>query len=75
MDLMLTSFGDSHLPRRSRRNTDIFYRMPPAALSTAGIEFMPDYAALLLADRVVADTQRRRAKPRGRVTSKPIVSH
>lgn len=55
MDLILSSFGVSHRRRRERRNADIFYRMPPAALATAGHDFMPDYAALLLADRIVID--------------------
>jgi hypothetical protein len=55
MDLILSSFGVSHRPRRERRNTDIFYRMPPVALATAGQDFMPDYAVLLLADRIVID--------------------
>jgi hypothetical protein len=55
MDLMLTSFGVSHLRRRERRETDMFYRMPPASLAAAGQGFMPDYAALLIADRIVID--------------------
>jgi hypothetical protein len=55
MDLMLTSFGASHLPRRSRLDTDIFYRMPPATIATSGQQLMPDYALLLLADRMVLD--------------------
>lgn len=55
MDLILTSFGVSHLRRRERRNTDIFFRMPPASLASAGQEFMPDYAALLITDRIVID--------------------
>jgi hypothetical protein len=55
MDLMLTSFGVSHLPRSDSSNADIFYRMPPASLASAGQEFLPDYAVLLLADRIVID--------------------
>lgn len=55
MELMLTSFGLSHLPRRERRNTDIFYRMLPASIGSVGQELMPDYAALLVADKIVID--------------------
>ncbi len=57
MDLMLTSFGASHLSQCERRNSDIFHRMPPASLASAGQEFLPDYAALLLADRIILDTR------------------
>lgn len=34
----------------------MFYRMPPASLSRTGSHFLPDYAALLLADRIVLDS-------------------
>jgi hypothetical protein len=55
MDLVLTSFGVSHLQRRDRRDRDIFYRLPPVSLASSGQEFLPDYAALLIADRIVID--------------------
>ncbi len=57
MELMLTSFGLSHLTRRERRDTDIFYRMPPASIVSSGQELMPDYAALLVADKIVIDSK------------------
>lgn len=55
MYLMLTSFGVSHFTRRDRRNTDIFYRMPPASLACASQDFMPDYAVWLVANRIIID--------------------
>ncbi len=55
MELALTSFGLSHLPRRDINNPDIFYRMPPVSLSEASQFFTPDYAVLLLAHRVILD--------------------
>jgi hypothetical protein len=55
MDLIFTSFGVSHLPQRARRPTDVFYRMPPASLDISGSALVPDYAVLLLADRIVID--------------------
>ena len=55
MELMLTSFAISHLERRARRETDLFYRMPPVSLGRLGQDLAPDYAALLVADRIVVD--------------------
>lgn len=55
MELMLTSFGLSHLTMRERSDTDFFYGMPPASISSTGQEFLPDYAALLIADKIVLD--------------------
>jgi hypothetical protein len=57
MDLILTSFGLSHL-ERNPNSTDIFYRMPPVTLAeTTGTGFMPDYSVLLLCDRIILDLQ------------------
>jgi hypothetical protein len=33
-----------------------FYRMPPVSMHTFSSTFMPDYAALLLSDKVILDT-------------------
>ena len=61
MDLMLTSFGLAHYSNRRRyldraaKADEIFYRMPPAAIAETGQHFLPDYATLLLADRVILD--------------------
>ena len=55
MKLLITSFGTSHLPRRNDNNPDIFYRMPPVSMSSMSQPFMPDYATLLLADKIILD--------------------
>ncbi len=58
LELLLTSFGLSHLSYRHGEEvsrTDIFYRMPPASLSMMGMELMPDYAVLLLAEKIILD--------------------
>lgn len=56
MDIILTSFGLSHLDN-TNKSSDRFYRMPPAALSTLGRGFIPDYAVLLLCDRIILDEE------------------
>src|SRR5262245_18068517 len=58
MDLILTSFGLSHAPRSNNEGSNIFYRMPPVSMaSRATTAFKPDYAVLLLCDRVILDAQ------------------
>lgn len=54
-EVLLTSFGLSHLPRRDTDNPDIFYRLPPTSMAHANSPFMPDYAVLLLCDRIILD--------------------
>ena len=55
MKLVLTSFGTSHLDREQNDDTDIFYRMPPVSMSDIRHGFLPEYAALLLADTLILD--------------------
>lgn len=57
MEIILPSFGLSHLRRRYKVNRDIFYRMPPVALSNLGSGFIPDYAVLLLCDQIILDEE------------------
>ncbi len=55
MDLMLTSFGVTHIKSLNEEGDGFFDRMPPALLADECQEFMPDYAALLFADRIIID--------------------
>ncbi len=55
MELILTSFGVSHLQDHDTEEVGIFSRMPPVSMSEATQPFMPDYAILLLADRIILD--------------------
>jgi hypothetical protein len=53
--LILTSFGATHLATSG--SPEFFYRMPPADMSENARSLRPDYAALLVAEQVVIDTQ------------------
>lgn len=58
MKTLFTSFGIDQMPginsfRRLPR--ELFYRMPPVDMRRFGSVFMPDYAVLLLCDRIVMD--------------------
>ena len=57
MELILTSFGTSLLSLGKEKNSGLFARMPPLALSQTCATFMPDYPTLLLCDRVVLDAE------------------
>jgi len=57
MKLLLTSFGLSHLNNKGDDNINMFYRMPPVAMSSVGQQFLPDYVTLLLANKVIIDCQ------------------
>ncbi len=54
MELILTSFGISHLPQQPRERIDLFYRMPPIWMNRS---FMLDYAILLLCERIIIDSE------------------
>lgn len=55
MQLMLTSFGVAEEEIESSKDRSLFYRMPPVSMHTAKNVFMPDYAALLLCEKVILD--------------------
>lgn len=57
MKLILTSFGLSHLTRKSEEDKNLFYRMPPVSMSQFNQSFLPDYSTLLLADKIIIDSQ------------------
>ena len=57
MEILLTSFGASHLPPYRLENADSFYRMPPLTMSTTYNDLVFDYSMLLLFDRVILDTE------------------
>jgi len=57
MELILTSFGASHLPPRRVQNAGVFYRMPPVSMSDITRGFIPEYAVLLLCERVILDAE------------------
>ena len=57
MDLILTSFGASHLEELRSKSSGIFHRMPPIGGSGDGPHFEPDFAALLVAERVIIDSK------------------
>lgn len=50
---MLTSYGITKELRNSLANESIFYLMPPIDMRAINNAFMPDYAVLLLCDRVI----------------------
>jgi len=56
MQILLTSFGLSHVPRRAEARPDAFYRMPPVSISQMTRDFMPDYSVLLLAEQIILDS-------------------
>jgi len=56
MQILLTSFGLSHLPWKSDKPRDFFDRRPPLSISLMHHQgVFPDYALLLLCDRVIMD--------------------
>ncbi|MCZ6624067.1 MAG: hypothetical protein O7B35_07540 [Deltaproteobacteria bacterium] len=62
MELILTSFGLSHLGLKGDEGPSFgdinpFYRMPPLRMSLAGRLPVPDFAVLLLCDRVILDSE------------------
>jgi hypothetical protein len=57
MDVLVTSFGLTPFGVRGKHRRSIFDRMPPTALDLTGQFLMPDYAVLLLCDRIVVDSE------------------
>jgi hypothetical protein len=56
MELMLTSFGIAEEEVEPTEDQSLFYAMPPVNMRHAcRNSFMPDYAALLLCDKVILD--------------------
>lgn len=56
MELILTSFGTTHYQQRDFKESQIFDRMPPISMSSSTNQyFRPDYAVLLLCERIVFD--------------------
>ncbi|MBD3343021.1 MAG: hypothetical protein GF353_28245 [Candidatus Lokiarchaeota archaeon] len=56
MELLLTSFGLSHIyPYEDNTNFDLFYRMPPIKMTKVGKNFLMDFSVLLLCDRLIID--------------------
>lgn len=55
MKIMLTSFGITPTYKRPVLSRYIFDRMPPIDMQSIGKTFMPDYAALLLCDKIIID--------------------
>ena len=54
MDMLLTSFGLSHL---APEKESLFYRLPPYTLSLVNRQLMSDFSMLLLCDKVIVDRQ------------------
>lgn len=52
---MLTSYGVTEELKDLLENESIFYLMPPIDMRAINNTFMPDYAVLLLCDRVILD--------------------
>jgi hypothetical protein len=57
MQILLTSFGISHLSHTDNLSSDLFFRMPPACMASAATKFRPDYPVFLLCDKVILDRQ------------------
>ena len=57
MELILTSFGLSHLRPVVSAHDDIFYGMPPVSWEQRRQLFVPDHAVLLLCERIVVDSE------------------
>jgi len=55
MQLMLTSFGVTEEDFEPSGDWSLFYRMPPVNMHTITNLFMPDYAVLLLCEKVILD--------------------
>ena len=54
MDMMLTSFGLSHVAPEKENH---FFRLPPYTLALANRQLMSDFSMLLLCDQVIVDHQ------------------
>jgi hypothetical protein len=57
MELILTSFGLSHLPPKRLNDPDTFYRMPPVSMSVLNQSFLLDFSALLLCESIILDAE------------------
>lgn len=64
MELMLTSFGLSHIQRHIshypdtfQRGLGVFHGMPPISMSVGNQAFMPDYPMLILCERLILDAE------------------
>ncbi|OLE55618.1 MAG: hypothetical protein AUG51_02340 [Acidobacteria bacterium 13_1_20CM_3_53_8] len=67
MELILTSFGLSHLhptpqdyyPKDDyiQRGMSLFFGMPPISMSATNQQFMPEYPVLLLCERLILDAE------------------
>lgn len=57
MELILTSFGLSHIEPPPDDGYGIFYRMIPVSMTSTRHFLQPDYAVLLLCNRLVMDTE------------------
>jgi len=57
MDALLTSFGLGMEQDSRPAPRNIFYRMPPTAFEWRGRYLVPEYALLLLCDRIIIDTE------------------
>lgn len=55
MQLMLTSFGVAEEDLEPSQDRSLFYRMPPVSMHTVSNVFMPDYAALILCEKLILD--------------------
>lgn len=55
MQLMLTSFGVAEEDFEPPEDWSLFHRMPPVRMRAMNNVFMPDYAALLLCERLILD--------------------
>lgn len=55
MNLILTSFGITENDAAIEETPSLFYRMPPVRLRASTRHFEPDYAALLLCEKLLMD--------------------
>jgi hypothetical protein len=55
MKLLLTSFGLNWNQSTSIKNQSIFYRMPPINMREFKGGFVPDYASLILCEKIIMD--------------------
>jgi len=55
MKLIFTSFGVTQELEHSLKDVSLFYRMPPVSMRTINNTFLPDYAVLLLCEKIILD--------------------
>ena len=55
MKLILTSFGITGKPNSTEYSPSLFYQMPPIDMRASYEAFTPDYASLLLCDKLIMD--------------------